>query len=1030
MKPFFTNPTLAPGPSRAAALRAATLGILAAGVLAPEAAKAATFSVSGTTLAINLTVANESVAITSAGSTYALALTGGTWSGTDGGGATGNGTTTLTATAASFTAVTIDDGSTGNAVTFNSSGANSYVSSFTINLDDASAGVIAFNGNTAFTGTAALSASTSLNLAASSGTLVSVVDGDLSLFANQQASPTLGVFTGIRLDTATLTSSGSGKILLKGKGGTSSSGREMMGIVLNANSVVSSTSIGSITLNGKGGAGQGGNYGVFLVGSSSITTVDGAILVTGQASTSNTEGLNRGLVINSSTISSTGLGTIGLTGIGGSGTSGNTFSGGFLNGLANAGRQQGIRLEGSTTSISSVKGDISLNGTAGSSAGGTLLIGVAIAGGTPAISSTGTGANAANITIVGNGASGNDRNWGVEFNAVTTVTTVDGDITATGIAGAGTVANNVGIQVQGKIQSTGTGASAGKLQLTGTGADGTVSNHGLLFTGSTAQALTVDGNIQIDGTGGPSTGNPSDGLRVDPSAKIAASGSGAVTITGIGGQGAGAGATGHIGVRCFNSDISTVDGNLSIIGTGGPTPGTAGGQYGIVLAQAAKIKSTGLGTVTLDGRGGGSTGSFFNEGIQIVEPNTAVSSKDGLLTIIGTYGAGSGGSALDIDNTATVSTTGTGNILLKSDRINIVSTTQVNAGLNTVTLVQKSNGKAITLGAADSASSVGITDAELDRITAGTVIIGNASSGAIAVNEIISPAAYKTLSFGNNVTFNISGGFSADVGPSASQYEKMTVTGTVTINPGATLALASTGGYTWNGTDTFTLLANDGTDAISGTFTGPTLANFLGSGLTAFQGYNRDTGNDLVIGANAAPQIGPDTVNRPNTTRVSKVLKSVLISNDTDAELDPLSISAVGNALPAGATVVMSGNFVVYTAPATNAGNGSFTYTLSDGPGGHAVLATVSVFETGSTASATAPNAVAVTPSGADFVITFVGVPNTSYRVQYTTSLSVPFSWLDFSPPAISAAAANGVFTYTDVAPGSPVRLYRAIGNP
>ena len=47
----------------------------------------------------------------------------------------------------------------------------------------------------------------------------------------------------------------------------------------------------------------------------------------------------------------------------------------------------------------------------------------------------------------------------------------------------------------------------------------------------------------------------------------------------------------------------------------------------------------------------------------------------------------------------------------------------------------------------------------------------------------------------------------------------------------------------------------------------------------------------------------------------------------------PLIITAVGNAQPAGATVMLSGSFVVYSVPAADAGDGSFEYTVSDGPG-------------------------------------------------------------------------------------------------
>ena len=70
----------------------------------------------------------------------------------------------------------------------------------------------------------------------------------------------------------------------------------------------------------------------------------------------------------------------------------------------------------------------------------------------------------------------------------------------------------------------------------------------------------------------------------------------------------------------------------------------------------------------------------------------------------------------------------------------------------------------------------------------------------------------------------------------------------------------------------------------------------------------------------AAPVAVSDSLNRPNTTTVAKVLKADLLGNDTDADSDPLTLTAVGNALPAGATVTkdVAGNTqVAAVQPAT-----------------------------------------------------------------------------------------------------------------
>ncbi len=188
------------------------------------------------------------------------------------------------------------------------------------------------------------------------------------------------------------------------------------------------------------------------------------------------------------------------------------------------------------------------------------------------------------------------------------------------------------------------------------------------------------------------------------------------------------------------------------------------------------------------------------------------------------------------------------------------------------------------------------------------------------------------------------------------------------------------------------------------------------------------------LAANVAPVAGPDAITRLNTAVLAKVPLSVLLANDSDTDLDPLSITAVGNATQTGpgtATVVIAGGFAVYTASAADAGNGSFDYTLSDGMGGHTVTGTVTVTETTvpGTGDGT-PNALDIVPDGSDFVVTFIGVPGLSYEVQYTTDGGPPRLWQSFDPPAIYPAADNGVFLHTDLNPPGPLRFYRAVLAP
>ena len=83
-----------------------------------------------------------------------------------------------------------------------------------------------------------------------------------------------------------------------------------------------------------------------------------------------------------------------------------------------------------------------------------------------------------------------------------------------------------------------------------------------------------------------------------------------------------------------------------------------------------------------------------------------------------------------------------------------------------------------------------------------------------------------------------------------SQYDQTNVTGTVNVS-GATLTLA--GAYAPQPGDTFTIVANDGADAVTGTFAGlPEGATVAFNGAQLRISYAGGTGNDIVLTAQAA----------------------------------------------------------------------------------------------------------------------------------------------------------------------------------
>ncbi len=182
--------------------------------------------------------------------------------------------------------------------------------------------------------------------------------------------------------------------------------------------------------------------------------------------------------------------------------------------------------------------------------------------------------------------------------------------------------------------------------------------------------------------------------------------------------------------------------------------------------------------------------------------------------------------------------------------------------------------------------------------------------------------------------------------------------------------------------------------------------------------------------ANATPTAAPDHALRPSSSVVLKIPLRSLLANDSDPDGDPLSVVGVLNPEPAGARVEVRGPFVVYTAPAPNAGPGGFDYRLADGPGGHEVPGHVTIAESAPPSPNTRPNAVAIVRVGTEAEIVFLGLPGATYRVQYTTEAGPDPAWLDFAPVALHVTPDNGVFRHRDTEATGPARFYRAIPAP
>ena len=188
-----------------------------------------------------------------------------------------------------------------------------------------------------------------------------------------------------------------------------------------------------------------------------------------------------------------------------------------------------------------------------------------------------------------------------------TVEAQGGDDAATG--------THVGVRLIGttQIKSTGTGS----ITLTGTSGTGTFNNNGFTL-GTEVQVESSSGAIQLTGSVGPSTSSDNSGITIG--GKVIAHSSATITIMGTGGSGTSSNTGVGIGGLVTTSEITTENGDLVIIGVGGPAS-TATNNVGIGVG-GAMISSTGLGKITLDGTGGTGTSTATASSLEVRIPRS------------------------------------------------------------------------------------------------------------------------------------------------------------------------------------------------------------------------------------------------------------------------------------------------------------------------------------------------------------------------------------------------------------------------
>ncbi|MEQ1643361.1 MAG: FG-GAP-like repeat-containing protein, partial [Pyrinomonadaceae bacterium] len=306
---------------------------------------------------------------------------------------------------------------------------------------------------------------------------------------------------------------------------------------------------------------------------------------------------------------------------------------------------------------------------------------------------------------------------GIFMSAALVHATGTGVVTLNGRGGGGG-SQNLGIRIEsGSLVRGGSTVGTITTDLNGTGNAG-ANSHGIQVDNSTVTSM--GGHVRVRGFSGPGTGANNYGVIPIANGLITSGGNGNVTVEGTGGTNGAGGNVGVIPHQGLGRITSGGTGTVTVTGTGG----AGGNSHGVQIFRTGTITSGGSGQVSINGTANASSFGFFLNG---TDAPATVTSGGGPIVIDGT-----GGTGIATDNTAsTIGTGGNLTISLIADTINIGSNPFINAGTGTVNIRQRTNGRPIELGGADSATLLGLTDAEIDRVTAGTLNIGNSSTGGI-----------------------------------------------------------------------------------------------------------------------------------------------------------------------------------------------------------------------------------------------------------------------------------------------------------